>query len=106
LDNLKKVMGKETLLIISTPNAYSLFPWAWNLIGYEFFNPDHKLIYTYWLLNNALTMLWFNVHKFYFCKLDAKSGKIKYLVDNLLYYTFYKLFPQFYYNLLFIVKIK
>jgi 2-polyprenyl-3-methyl-5-hydroxy-6-metoxy-1,4-benzoquinol methylase len=28
LDNLKKVMGKETLLIISTPNAYSLFPWA------------------------------------------------------------------------------
>lgn len=105
LTNIKKVMWKETLLIISTPNAYC-FEWIlWNLVWREFFHPDHKVTFTYWLLKNLLKYNWIREHKFYFCKIPHKTNKIHVKILSFIskYFVYY-IFPRFYDNLLFIWK--
>ncbi len=105
LTNLKKIMSKNTLLIISTPNAYC-FEWIlWNFIWKEFFHPDHKMIFTYWLLKNLLKYNWIKEYNFYFCKIPHINNKLHVKILNFIsnYFVYY-LFPRFYNNLLFIWK--
>ena len=105
LTNIKKVMNKNTLLIISTPNAYC-FEWLlWNLLWREFFHPDHKLTFTYWLIKNLLKFNWIKEYDFYFCKIPHTSDKVyTKILSFISKYFIYYILPRFYDNLLFIWK--
>jgi hypothetical protein len=45
--NIKKVMGPDTLLIISTPNAYYSNNFLNALFGFEQMHDDHKVYFSY-----------------------------------------------------------
>jgi len=105
LTNIKKIMSKNTLLLISTPNSYYFEGILWNLLWYEFFHEDHKIIFSYWLLKNLLKFNWLKEEEFYFCKIEHQSKKIhskilNFISKNIIYY----ILPRFYETLLFIVK--
>jgi hypothetical protein len=104
---LKKVMGKETVLIVSTPNCYALNSTILNLFWIEMFHEDHKVIFSYWILKKLLEFNWIYTTDFYFCSLPHRGSKIvtkifDWLIDNIVT----RLFPQLYYTLLFVCKIK
>lgn len=107
LTNLKKVMNKDTLLIISTPNAYC-FEWIiWNFFWRESFHHDHKIYFTHWMLRNLLEYNNFEVVDTYFCDISHQSETLKRRILKFIWnYIVYYFFPRFYYTLLFIVKVK
>lgn len=47
LDNLKKVMTEDTILVTSTPNAFALKNFANAFRGIERQHPDHSMAFTY-----------------------------------------------------------
>lgn len=105
LSNIKKVMNSKTLLVISTPNAYSFDAILWNLLWKEFFHPDHKMTFTYWLLKNLLKYNQLKVTDFYFTKLSHESNNIQtkilsFISTKIIYY----ILPRFYETLLVIAK--
>lgn len=105
LSNIKKVMDNNTLLVISTPNAYSFDAIIWNLLWKEFFHSDHKMTFTYWLLKNLLKYNNLKVTGFYFTKLSHESNKIQskilsFISTKIIYY----IFPRFYETLLITAK--
>ena len=107
LTNLKKVMHKNTLLIISTPNAYAFNAVLGNLLWREFFHPDHKVIFTYGILKNMLQFNELETKDFYFCRLPHEHHKvISKILNFFVDIVISKLLPQFYYNLLFVAKLK
>jgi hypothetical protein len=63
-------MNKNTILIISTPNAINLDNFIKWFFGFETFHDDHKVIFTYWYLKNLLKFNWIKVEKWYFTILD------------------------------------
>lgn len=104
--NLKKVMKKDTLLIISTPNSYCYEGILWNIFWRESFHEDHKVYFSYGMLSNLLRHNGIQVVDAYFCKIWHEPDSIKrillsYIGDYIIYY----LFPRFYNNLLFIAKL-
>lgn len=54
LTNLKKIMKKDTILFISTPNAFYYKNTLRAIIWYEFFHEDHKLLFSMGYLENLL----------------------------------------------------
>jgi len=44
--NLRQIMKKNTKLLISTPNAYSLIPFLANFFGEEMIHPEHMHVFT------------------------------------------------------------
>jgi len=47
LTNLKKVMNENTLLIISTPNAFYIQNFVHAFFGFEYMHEDHKVLFSY-----------------------------------------------------------
>lgn len=78
LTNLKKVMTKDTLLIISTPNCLHLWTFIDSIFWFEMMHEDHKVFFSFWYLKNLLKFNKFKIEKWYFTTLDAfKSHKKK-----------------------------
>ena len=76
LSNIKKVMNNETILIISTPNAYCFDSFIDSIFWYEKFNDDHKILFSYWYLKNLLSFNNLNIEKWFFTNLDSYKSKL------------------------------
>lgn len=102
--SLKNFMWDETILILSTPNAYCWMSILLNMMNYDACHDDHKMVFTYKLLSQLCKANGLKVEDFYFC-----NGwiKLKWLKNILIYYNsllMYYFFPQFSEWLLFILK--
>ncbi len=88
LTNLKSIMDDETLLIISTPNAYFVTAFISSIFGREWFHDDHKVLFSYGYLENLLKFNQISVLKGYFTTLDWYNwenlnffGKLRYALE-------------------------
>ena len=109
LTNLKQVMKKDTLLIISTPNAYYLWNFLYAIIWREYMHPDHKVYFSYWYLENLLNFNWLKLKKWYFTFLDSnyKSLNIRWKIFWNFFINIIKIFFKWLsQDLLFICKKK
>lgn len=70
LTNLKQAMNSDTILVISTPNAYYLSNFIASLEG-EGFHDDHKVLFSYGYLQNLLKYNDLQIVKGYFTTLDS-----------------------------------
>jgi hypothetical protein len=91
LTNLKKIMGKNTILIITTPNAYYYWSIRNIIFRKELMHEDHKVYFSYWYLKNLLYFNWIEIEKWYFTFLDRYSGGRKGYIFKILR-SIYKLF--------------
>lgn len=100
LDNLKKIMSIDTLLIISTPNFITLSKIFASMLGREIQHHDHNVIFSMSTLETLFQKTGFEImdRKFTFLNNHGKGlwGKL----DKL----FAKVFPVFSSTLLFAVK--
>lgn len=104
--NLKKVMNKDTILVISTPNSYCFEGIIWNIFWRESFHEDHKVYFSYGMLANFLRHNEIQVVDAYFCKIWHEPGNLKRILLSIFWdYFVYYLFPRFYNNLLFVAKL-
>ena len=78
LSNIKKVMNKDTLLIISTPNAYHFDAFINSIFWFEKFNDDHKILFSYWYLKNLLSFNGLMIEKGFFTNLDWFKSKLNF----------------------------
>lgn len=107
LSNLKKVMNKDTLLIISTPNAFSINNFINALFWFEYIHEDHKITFTYWTIKILLKFNWINIDKFYFTKLDRTfKYNLLWKIINYIWKTINKIFISTNETLLIIWKTK
>jgi len=105
LTNLKKVMNENTLLIISTPNAFYIQNFVHAFFGFEYMHEDHKVLFSYWYLKNLLKFNWLKVEKGYFTYLDlTKKWWKKQNRRTKLFYFIGKIIPYYSSTLLFICK--
>ncbi len=107
LSNIKKVMTKKTLLIISTPNCFSFPNFINAFFWFEQMHEDHKVFFSYWYLKNLLNFNDLIEYDFYFTRLNLKSklnifGKIEKIITKTMIF-FSKGFSD---TLCFIVKKK
>ncbi len=105
LTNIKKVMDKNTVLIISTPNCFYFPNFINTFFWFELMHKDHKVFFSYWYLKNMLKFNKLSEVDFYFTKLDTFlkwniNWKIIYIITKILL-LFSKWFSE---TLLFIVK--
>jgi hypothetical protein len=103
LTNLKKVMWKDTLLIISTPNAICLDNFLKWFFWFETLHDDHKVFFTYWYLQNLLKFNWIKVEKWYFTTLDYDKNELNWKGKLSIFLETF-LFKYFRNTLLFICK--
>lgn len=105
LTNIKKVMNKDTILIISTPNCFYFPNFINTFFWFEQMHEDHKVFFSYWYLKNLLNFNNLFELNFYFTKLDTFSKQnIKWKIINIMtkiLLIFSKWFSE---TLLFIVK--
>lgn len=107
LTNIKKVMKKDTLLLISTPNCFYFPNFINTLFWFEQMHEDHKIFFSYWYLKNLLKFNKLVEEKFYFTSLEIKSSlNIKWKLVKLLIKIILFLSKWFSETLLFIVKKK
>jgi len=109
LTNIKKVMGENTLLIISTPNAFYLWNFLYAIIWREYMHEDHKIFFSYWYLKNLLKFNKLETIDFYFTVLDYdyKSLNIRWKIFGLFFIKIIKIFFKWLsQDLLFICKKK
>jgi hypothetical protein len=80
LTNIKKVMNKETLLVISTPNAFCINYFI-NILfrNTEYVHEDHKVIFSTATLSNLLNYNKFNLKKIYYTLLDEDTSNLSLL---------------------------
>lgn len=71
LTNLKQAMNSDTILVISTPNAYYLSNFIASIFGREGFHDDHKVLFSYGYLQNLLKYNDLQIVKGYFTTLDS-----------------------------------
>lgn len=71
LTNLKWAMTDDTILVISTPNAYYLSNFIASMFGVEDFHDDHKVLFSYGYLLNLLRYNNLKIIKGYFTTLDS-----------------------------------
>jgi len=79
LTNLKNIMNKNTLLIISTPNAFCINYFINILRNVEYVHEDHKVIFSTATLNNLLNSNWLDIEKIYYTLLDEDKNKLSML---------------------------
>jgi SAM-dependent methyltransferase len=70
LANLRRIMGPDTLLVISIPNCYAILWTAMVLLDFESIHDDHKVGFSYGLLRQLLTANGFEIVDFCFTYLD------------------------------------
>ena len=86
LENLKKIMNKETKLIITTPNVFSFFNIKTFLTGKEYVHPDHTFWPSVKTMNKLLEIKNLKITFFAYCFYgeykDVKTlkGKIFYKI--------------------------
>lgn len=73
LQNIKKTMQDNTLLIISVPNAFFFMNFIYALFRREHQHPDHSVAFTYKTLTQLLGKNDLIVDDFYFTFLEASS---------------------------------
>ncbi len=100
LSNIKNIMGQDTKLIISTPNAMWLDKFIVTLVHKELQHSDHKMIFSYATLTNLFIANKFKIDKVYFTFLNRKKeGFVKKSKK-----FFCKIFKGFSETLVFIVQ--
>lgn len=108
LTNLKKVMWKNTSIIISTPNSTAFHIFMNSLFWFEYIHEDHKIAFTYGTLKTLLSFNSIEIKKFFFTKLDRWSSQ-KNICWHLIW-LFWKIINKFFIwtneTLLVIWKIK
>lgn len=107
LSNIKKIMNKDTLLIISTPNSLDINFIINSIFWFEILHHDHKVSFSYWTLSNLLEYNWFCIEKAYFTKLIwfwklNIFWKIRKVIDKI----FLNRLKYNNWTLLFVVKLK
>lgn len=73
ISNLKKVMGKETALVITVPNALFFMNFVYALFKKEHQHPDHSVTFTFKTLTQLLAKNHLKVDDFYFTFLEISS---------------------------------
>lgn len=97
LTNLKKVMSDDTLLIISTPNAYHVLHQINAILWFENMHEDHKVYFSYWYLQNLLKYNWIKIEKWFFTFLDYNKNILNWKWKIMIFFAekiFCKLFPS------------
>ena len=77
LDSIKKLMEKDTELIVSVPNALCFANVIGALLGKEYQHPDHKIACTYKTVQQLLEHAGFSVHHTYFTWLPQGTGTLR-----------------------------
>ncbi len=97
LNNIKKIMNKKTLFVISTPNAFRIRNFLRATLWYELYHEDHKVLFSMWYLKNLLK----------FNKLEVNWEYFTTLTRNFKNYSLFRIFFKYilYYTELFINKI-
>ena len=104
-DSLKRFMWKDTLLVVSTPNAYCWMSILLNILNYDGCHDDHKMTFTYKLLKQLCEANKLEVINFYYCNWWKLGQNLK---ENLIYFVSlfnHYVFPQFSEWLLMLLKI-
>lgn len=84
LDRIKKLMHKDTLLVVSTPNARSFDQILCTLFGYEVIHEDHLVNFTYASLLQMMKKNGFNIESFYFTFLPREKNGISLIISKIL----------------------
>lgn len=107
LDSLKRVMKKDTELIISVPNALNIVQVPLTFAGLEFQHPDHKVAFTYKTVTQLLQASDFKINEIKFTWLVGEfrklnwKGKSVYAIPLIVS----RVFPMFAGNILLSVKL-
>lgn len=107
LTNLKKVMDKDTLLIISTPNAYYINNFINAIFWFEHMHEDHKVYFSYWYLENLLKFNSIKIQKSFFTFIDYDKKVLNWrwkILENFMEKIVCKLLPWVSSTLLFITR--
>lgn len=99
LTTIKKIMNKDTILIISTPNAFFSDNFLRAILWFEYLHDDHKVLFSMWYLINLLKFNWLEVTDSYFTRLDCfynnkNSSKLFYILDFLNNILLHRIFPS------------
>lgn len=108
IQSLKKCMGPNTVLLISTPNAYAFGNFVNSVQGVERQHPDHSVLFSEQVLTQLCHKLDLEVQKKFFTFLDStKSMDLNWkgkLVDNISRLVG-KIRPRLASTLLFVVRV-
>ena len=97
IGNIKKIMSKNTLLIISTPNAYYIKNFFFAFMGIEVNHPDHLLSFSPYTLKNYLKSFGLKITSYAGCFLENQNPpRVLKLIC--------KIFPMFAQTLICVVK--
>jgi len=108
LSSLKRVMGDETDLIISVPNATYFMQFAYGLIGSEYQHPDHSAAFSYKVMRQLLGKNDLHIEEFLFTFISPSDngynwkGKIAFYIS----FPIAFLFPMFSSTLLVRARLK
>ena len=108
LTNIKKVMWKDTLLLISTPNCFYFLNFINTLFWFEYLHEDHKVFFSYGYLKNLLKFNGLIEEKFYFTCLDYDKSllNIKQKIIRMVYKIMLFFSKWFAWTLFFVVRKK
>jgi 2-polyprenyl-3-methyl-5-hydroxy-6-metoxy-1,4-benzoquinol methylase len=106
LDSLKRVVKENGVIIITTPNVFSLqriIPVLYKLTNNPNVNPEHVLFHTPATLSSLLTRNNLNIENISYAHYPAKNKNLKRLIVSLLSSV---IGSQFMENLIFVTKKK
>ena len=75
IQNLKKIMAHNTILLISVPNAFYFMNFLFALFRKEHQHPDHSVAFTYKTLTKLMNKNNLKVHEFHFTSLEISLDK-------------------------------
>jgi len=92
ITNLKRIMGRETVLVITVPNTLFFMNFVYAFFKKEHQHPDHSVGFTYKTLTQLLSKNNLNIEDFHFTFLEISSdikllnwkGKIMYVLVRLM----------------------
>lgn len=94
LSNLKTIMHKDTILIISTPNCHYIWFFLNSILWFEGLHEDHKVFFSFWYLYNLLRFNKISIIEWYFTKLDRYHDTSSLNIFWKISYVFMKVFQR------------
>ena len=107
LQNIKKLMRKDSKLIITTNNAFDILVILKLFFNYESVHDEHTSYYSYSTMKRILTMNELKIENFYFAfnekKWSLKNNKLQFFL-KIFQNSFGTIFKQFSEDLIFVVN--
>ena len=108
LTNIKKMMDKNSKLIITTNNAFDIVVIIKLLFNYESVHPEHTSYFSYLTMKRVLFMNQYKIEKFYYANNEKHISFLKKPIQFFFKYfrnLFCYFFKQYSANIIFVCKL-